>query len=218
MCVCGRSSCGKWFLSTDPLQNFFFWIMKKSSCLYWSRERDRHRPQGAIVYEVHTGPSESLRQNPEYSPDELHQYVFWVGTDCGVLDLLAYNKEAYQAWISAIGEIVQGKPDGVPEGYGGDKITPGGPESTQIGTKGEKKKAFRMRKSRSASVAPIMEVENEASYTSTGNSRLRTWSDGGHDSESEVELKVTSHIVSPHKPRTNSLSRSQGQPQEDSIS
>ena len=170
------------------------------------------------MYEVHTGPSESLRQNPEYSPDELHQHVFWVETDCGVFDLLAYNGEAYQAWINAIEEIAQGKPGGVLEGSGGDKITQGGPKSTQIGPKSETKKAFRMRTSRSSSVAPTLEVENEANCPSMGDSRLKTWSDGDHNSESEVELKVTSYIVTPHKPRTNSPSRSQGHPQEDSPS
>lgn len=216
--MCGRDGFSEWFLCIDPLQNFFFWITKKSSCLYWSRERDCRRAQRAIVYEVHTGPSESLRQNPEYSPDELHQHVFWVETDCGVFDLLAYNEEAYQAWISAIGEIAQEKTGGVPEGSGGDKITAGGPKSTQTGPKNETKKAFRMRTSHSVSVAPTLEVENEANCTSTGDSRRRTCSDGGHDSESEVELKVTSHIVSPHKHRTNSPSRLQGHSQEDTPS
>lgn len=159
------------------------------------------------MYEVHTGPSKSLRQNPEYSPDELHQHVFWVRTDCGVLDLLAYNEEAHQVWISAIGKIAQEQQDGVTEGAGGDEITPGEPKSNKTGPKSE---ASPMRTSHSVSALPTLEVENEARDT---DSRLRSWSDRGHNSESEVELKVTSHIMSPLRPETNLPSRSQGQPQ-----
>lgn len=181
--------------------------MEQGLRLHWSRERDRHRAQEAVVYEVHTGPSKSLRQNPAYSPDELHRYVFWVKTDHGVLDMLAYNEDAYQVWVNAIGKIAQGEPDG-------DKITLGEPKSARIGPQGGLKKAFQMR---TASVSPALEVENEASYTCTGDSTIR-WSDGSHTSESEVELKVTSYILTPLKPNANPPLRSQGQAKGDTIS
>lgn len=78
---------------------------------HWSREKDKRRAHEATVYRVHQGPSNSLSQNPNFAPSELHKHVFWVETNCGVMDLLAYNEEMYQSWIKALGDIAQGTPE-----------------------------------------------------------------------------------------------------------
>ena len=155
------------------MQHFFFWLTGQSSQLHWSRETTRRRSHTATVYEVHSGPSSGLRQNSAYSPDELHQHVFWVSTDIGVLDLLAYNETAYNMWVSGLGKIAQGTPDTESEGTLGDKISPGGLNTAPL--EPQPKKFLGHKTRRSAVVAPALVIENEArdasSLTITGTGK-----------------------------------------------
>lgn len=63
------------------------------------RENANRNSQRATVLEVHEGASQSVKKNPSYSPGDLHKYVFWVLTGGGVLDLFAYNEDAYGMWL-----------------------------------------------------------------------------------------------------------------------
>ena len=192
------------------MQHFFFWLSKEGSLLHWSRERDRHKPQEASVYEVHTGPSKLLQRNSAYSPDELHQHVFWIMTDRGVVDLLAYNDSAYQMWVNGLRKIAQGAPERASQGSMGDNILP---RESQT----EPKKTFRLKTKHSAAVAPALVIENEAreSHSILSSSRASVWShSSGHASGSDMELDYTTMGTS--KPtKTNQTSQSQGSPRTD---
>ena len=228
-------------LPADPLQHFFFWLTAESSRLSWSRERDRRRVQEAVVYEVQPGPSQLLRQNAAYSPDELHTHVFWVMTDSGVLDLLAYNEDTYQVWVNEIGKIAQGPSKVIKHPQGGQgesetvkiteaaKPTQGGPKRVEVSPREPKKyqippqrktshttsnpkRSLRPKTKRSASVGPALVVENEASDSAMA--APRRWADSSAmasppGSDSEVELKASSHV------KSNKPSRTQGSPLSD---
>ena len=47
----------------------------------------------------------------DYSPDDLHIYVFMVITDKGLLDLLAYSEKSYSIWTDALEYLVNNKQD-----------------------------------------------------------------------------------------------------------
>ena len=47
----------------------------------------------------------SVKKNPSYSPGDLHKHVFWVLTGGGVLDLFAYNEDAYKMWLDNVGSV-----------------------------------------------------------------------------------------------------------------
>ena len=101
-------SCRHLSASTDPLQHFFFWLKPDSGTICWSRESSKKTHKETRVLEVHKGPSNALRNSSVYSPtNELHKYVFWVLTDIGALDLLAYNEEAYVHWLNEMGKLAQ---------------------------------------------------------------------------------------------------------------
>lgn len=57
------------------------------------------------MLEVHKGPSQSVKKNPSYSPGDLHKHIFWVLTGGGVLDLFAYNEDAYAMWLENISSL-----------------------------------------------------------------------------------------------------------------
>ena len=194
----------------DPLQHFFFWLTEqgsKSSLLQWSRKCDKHRPQQATVYEVHGGPSKSLRQkNPAYSADELHQHVFWILTDCGIFDMLAYNETAYETWIGGLGKIACGVPETMVGKTQNDReLQPG-------------KKMFGKR---SASVAPALVVDNEAvgSSSSVVNDSSRKDDSHGYNSDSEEEFRSTpGHTpttIATTTNKTHQPTKLQGSPQND---
>lgn len=204
----------------DPLQHFFFWLTEEGSLLHWSRERDRRKPQEASVYEVHTGPSKLLQQNSAYSPDELHQHVFWVMTDRGVLDLLAYNGSAYQMWVSGLRNIAQGAPEGTSGGSAEENIMPGGSQigpQRKISLQTEQKKTFRLKTKQSTAIAPALVLENEASdsHSVLNSSRASLWShSSGQVSCSERELDDTS-VGASKSTKINQPSQSQESPQGD---
>ena len=93
--------------TTDPIKHFYFWLKHGEGSICWSRLRENanrssHR---AIVLEVHRGPSQWVRKNPSYSPGDLHKHIFWVLTGGGVLDLFAYNEDAYEMWLQNISSL-----------------------------------------------------------------------------------------------------------------
>lgn len=177
------------------------------------------------MYEVHTGPSELLRKNPVYSPEELHQHVFWVMTDCGVFDMLAYNEDSYQVWVNGIGTIAQGKPK--TEGSVAEEISPGESKAMQIGPQrkislqSQPKKTFRLKTKRSASVVPALVLENGTSDSTV----VTTWrscsknsqTHCGQNSDSEVDLRSRGHSASPTKPTSTVALREQRPLQEDTF-
>ena len=59
------------------------------------------------MYRVYSSPSLAVTARPDFSPHELHRYAFWLATDMGVLDLLAYTEEAYQHWIREFQVLAQ---------------------------------------------------------------------------------------------------------------
>ena len=133
------------------------------------------------MFEVHEGPSALLKQNPAYSPQQLHTHVFWVMTDCGVLDLLAYNEEAHVVWVKEIGKIAQGTPTTASHDTPGNANTPErSPGSRRAGEH-------------------ALVVENEARDSATGTpALLRGWTDNSsilrppHDeTASELELRTS---------------------------
>jgi ankyrin repeat protein len=163
----------------DPVQHFFFWVNAGSSKLHWSRKTDRRRVQEATIHEVHRGPSKALRQNPAYSPSELHQHVFWLKTDSGILDLLAYNNASYRNWVCGLAKIAQTKTR---------KNLPDGGENAVASPRKTEVKKYRLKVKRSAAVAPALVIENE----SAGGLRER-WSED-HKYDSEVELTTDDSI------------------------
>ena len=176
--------------TTDPLRYYFFWIGKQSSetgLLYWSKKRDRHRPQMAVVYEVHAGPSGVLRQNPAYSADELHKHVFWIRSDSGVFDLLAYNEAALEEWVRGLGGIARGAPLPPPETDGSEEA--------------DKRSLFHYKKKKrrtAVSVAPALVVENEASTEPPYPLSGRHSTTIGLISDSEIEItSPPSHTPTP---------------------
>lgn len=70
--------------------------------------------QGRVL-EVHKGPSPTVQHCAMYSPADLHKYVFWVMTDRGVLDLFAYNEDAYITWVKEMDKLAQSCPLAVKE-------------------------------------------------------------------------------------------------------
>ena len=65
--------------------------------------------------EVHEGPSPTVRHSPAYSPADLHKHVFWVMTDRGILNLFAYNEDAYVTWVREMDKLAQNCPVAVRE-------------------------------------------------------------------------------------------------------
>lgn len=74
----------------------------KNKTLCWSRSSNRHNKTESSIVSVHSGPSQLVQQRPDYSPDDLHIFVFWVITKVGILDLLAYSKESFEAWMECL--------------------------------------------------------------------------------------------------------------------
>ena len=95
------------FFIPDPIKHFYFWLKHSEGSICWSRLRENanRNSQRAIVFEVHQGPSQSIKKNPSYSPGDLHKHVFWVLTGGGVLDLFAYNEDAYGMWLENISSL-----------------------------------------------------------------------------------------------------------------
>ena len=182
----------------------------KRSLLQWSRKSDKRRPQQATVYEVHGGPSKSLRQNPVYSANELHQHVFWILTDCGVFDMLAYNETAYEIWTSGLAKIACGAPEEMVENKGQDA------RELQLG------KMFGLKGKRSASVAPALKIENEAMGNSSiiNDSSLKDGSHGYNSDSEVVEFRSTPDHTTPVTIATTNkthhqTTKLQGSPQND---
>ena len=93
--------------ATEPLRHFYFWLKPEAGTICWSRESSKQNAKEGCVLEIHEGPSNAVKQAPGYSPSDLHRYVFWVLTDVGLLDLMAYNEEAYITWLREIEKLAQ---------------------------------------------------------------------------------------------------------------
>ncbi len=67
-------------------------------------------PEGeARVLEAYEGPSNALRNTSHYTLNsELYKNVFSVMTEGGVLDLMAYNEQAYQQWVRGVAQLAEG--------------------------------------------------------------------------------------------------------------
>ena len=83
--------------------------------LSWSRETTQGGAKYGRVLEVHKGPSPTVQHSAMYSPADLHKYVFWVMTDRGVLDLFAYNEDAYITWVEEMDKVAGSCPMAVKE-------------------------------------------------------------------------------------------------------
>ena len=92
---------------TDPIKHYYFWLKHGEGSICWTRLRENagRTSERATVIEVHEGASQSVKKNPSYSPGDLHKYVFWVLTGGGVLDLFAYNEDAYGMWLANISSL-----------------------------------------------------------------------------------------------------------------
>ena len=92
---------------TDPIKHYYFWLKHGEGSICWTRLRENagRNSERATVLEVHEGASQSVKKNPSYSPGDLHRYVFWVLTGGGVLDLFAYNEDAYGMWLANISSL-----------------------------------------------------------------------------------------------------------------
>ena len=95
------------YTQTDPIKHYYFWLKHSEGSICWSRLRENanRNSQRAVVLEVHEGPSQAVKKNPSYSPGDLHKHVFWVLTGGGVLDLFAYNEDAYGMWLNNISNV-----------------------------------------------------------------------------------------------------------------
>ena len=85
-----------------PPLHYYFWMNSKNKTLCWSRSRNKHNKTESRIVSVHNGPSQLVQQRPDYSPDDLHIYVFCVITEAGILDLLAYSKDSFEAWMECL--------------------------------------------------------------------------------------------------------------------
>ena len=99
----------------DPVQHFYFSLSPETGTISWSREPSRSGAKEGRVLEVHEGPSPSVQHSPAYSPADLHKHVFWVLTDRGVLNLFAYNEDAYVTWVRELDRLAQNCPVAVRE-------------------------------------------------------------------------------------------------------
>lgn len=86
------------------MRHYYFRLNEQEGAIYWSRSRDNSlkKPSKALVLQVHKGASNAVKDIPKFSPADLHCYTFWVATGGGVLDLFAYNEEAFRAWLSRL--------------------------------------------------------------------------------------------------------------------
>ena len=102
MCVCvfACRSCKALLLQAQRARRLHSWSR--------SRKGISRTSSKALVLEVHREPSNTVRNLPKVSPSDLHYFSFWVGTSGGVLDLLAYNEDAYNVWLLEL-ERVAGK-------------------------------------------------------------------------------------------------------------
>lgn len=96
-----------WFVLTDPPRHYYFWVKPSKATLCWSRSDSRRNKKEAHVYAVYTTASHVVAARPDFSPQELHRYAFWVTTDIGVLDLLAYTEQAYRDWVKELQNLAQ---------------------------------------------------------------------------------------------------------------
>ena len=96
--------------SADPVQHFYFSLCPETGTLSWSREASHSGAKEGRILEVHEGPSPTVQHSPAYSPADLHKHVFWVMTDRGILDLFAYNEDAYVTWVREMDKLAQNCP------------------------------------------------------------------------------------------------------------
>lgn len=148
------------------------------------------------MYRVVRGPSKRLEKNPAYSASKLHQHVFWVETDCGVLDLLAYNDNSYQNWVEGLGKMAQGTPPKTTPEEGGS-----GAENRETETfvplrRRREAKSVLLKGKHSVAVAPALVIENESV------SGLREgWSESSQPTgDSEVELQTLPDMETTNQP------------------
>jgi len=86
------------------VKHFFFQLDESEGSLSWWRSREGSQssrgPGGKVlILEVHREPSNAVRNHARFSAGDLHCFSFWLATSGGVLDLLAYNEEAYNLWL-----------------------------------------------------------------------------------------------------------------------
>ena len=155
------------------------------------------------MYQVHSGPSKQLQRNSAYSPNELHQHVFWLLTDSGVMDLFAYNDTSFQNWLTRLGRITRGTPKSGQlgaENHPSEGSVSLGAQGGR-GVEGGRVERKRLRWKHSAEVAPALVIENEA-RESLVESRER-WSESsqtlGQDSEVELQSLTSPEAIRPPK-------------------
>ena len=88
-------------LHADLVKHYFFRLNEQEGSIAWSRSREgmSRTSSKVLVLDVHREPSNTVRSLPKFSPSDLHYLSFWIGTSGGVLDLLAYNEDAYNVWL-----------------------------------------------------------------------------------------------------------------------
>lgn len=89
-------------LHAEPPLHYYFWVNTKKGTLCWSRSNNRRNKREAHVFAVSTTTSHLVSARPDYSPHDLHRFTFWLTTEKGVLNLLAYTEQAYHHWVKEL--------------------------------------------------------------------------------------------------------------------
>ena len=91
------------------MRHYYFRLNQEEGSILWSRSHESSfkNPKKALVHEVHEGPSNTVKNISKFSPDSLHRYTFWVQTAGGVLDMFAYNEDAFRAWLIKLEHVAQ---------------------------------------------------------------------------------------------------------------
>ena len=147
---------------SEPIKHYYLRLNTQEGLILWSRSREQSfkNPSKALVLDVHRGPSNTVKSLPSFSPHDLHIYTFWVATSGGVLDLLAYNQDSYEIWITELERLAS------------DNAAKGGPAMVAGGFKGNSVHSSRPSSSMSAvSRASIAPSVGRAFGSDTGMSR-----------------------------------------------
>lgn len=90
--------------SAEAVKHYYFRLNEQEGSICWCRSREGvfKSPNKALVLQVHSGPSNTVRKIPKFSPNDLHCYTFWVATGGGVLDLFAYNEDSFRLWVTQL--------------------------------------------------------------------------------------------------------------------
>ena len=87
------------------------------------------------MFSVESTPSKLVSSRPDFSPTDLHKHAFWVTTDRGEVNMLAYSEQAYVCWIKKLQQLVEKHID---DAVDEDKRSTDGGECKESGRKEER--------------------------------------------------------------------------------